>query len=608
MAGQGRKSTSGMLRIPGVFGDIQVNSCRNPACSNFGNPAMPFIRRGRPSSGAAASRDDYVLSGDSRVAPDSFLKCKRCLRTLSIKSNAAIAAELSRISAYLEPRPEPSCRTPDCANAGVGVYSRPEAYAAHGGRGGAQRFRCKACRKTFSVERKATARQKAPHLNRTVFAEVVSKKPLRGIMEVTGLSASAVYDKLDFLYRQCRGFAGERERRAHRVERKRVQLCVDRQDYMINWRAKSARKNIQLTAICTVEVDSQYVLGHHLNFDPDINQTEVEDAAALNGDFAPGTRSYFRAQPQYWLNAEFARLAGTSKTDIRPDFDGEEMTVDELIAVKSRWESILPDPERPDLPGRGNQLSPDGVMTYLDYTAYAHARLVRRFVSGARYVTIYSDQDEVLRAAFISAFAPKILMEEAEMAYVQFQKQMTIDEKKDLMRKSSKVVASLAQASGETEQAAIVKFMADEYAAAASSKPDWRKRWIPHPRSTINEPKRRVLYLTDTGNKTPEHIGWTLAGATLAPVDNYFMRLRRKINYLERPIPTRSNASRLWSGYHAYDPKRVLQMLEIFRTYTNYIRTKDGKSTPAMKFGLAKGPVRFEDIIYWMPKVPTYPI
>src|SRR5690606_14648177 len=114
-------------------------------------------------------------------------------------------------------------------------------------------------------------------------------------------------------------------------------------------------------------------------------------------------------------------------------------------------------------------VSPDGVMTHLEYTAYAHARLVRRFVSGARYATIYSDQDEVLRAAFISAFAPKILMEGAEMAYVQFQKQMTIDEKKDLMRKSNKVVASLTQASDDTEQAAIVKFMADEYAAAASS-------------------------------------------------------------------------------------------------------------------------------------------
>jgi hypothetical protein len=164
---------------------------------------------------------------------------------------------------------------------------------------------------------------------------------------------------------------------------------------------------------------------------------------------------------------------------------------------------------------------------------------------------------------------------------------------------------SLAQASGDTEQAAIVKFMANEYAAAVSRGPDWRKRWIPHHRSRINEPKRRILYLTDTGNKTSEHIGWTLAGATLAPVDNYFMCLRRKINYLERHIPTRSNASRLWNGYHAYDPKRVLQMLEIFRVYTNYIHTKDGKNTPAVKFGLAKGPVRFEDIIYWMPKVET---
>jgi hypothetical protein len=42
---------------------------------------------------------------------------------------------------------------------------------------------------------------------------------------------------------------------------------------------------------------------------------------------------------------------------------------------------------------------------------------------------------------------------------------------------------------------------------------------------------------------------------TLAPVDTYFMRLRRKINYLERPIPTRANANRLRSGLRLGTPK-----------------------------------------------------
>ncbi|MGC9370503.1 MAG: hypothetical protein ACP5DX_13270 [Paracoccaceae bacterium] len=47
---------------------------------------------------------------------------------------------------------------------------------------------------------------------------------------------------------------------------------------------------------------------------------------------------------------------------------------------------------------------------------------------------------------------------------------------------------------------------------------------VPHPRDALNEPERRILYLADAGDKDLEDIGWTMSGATLAPMDNYFMR------------------------------------------------------------------------------------
>ena len=46
---------------------------------------------------------------------------------------------------------------------------------------------------------------------------------------------------------------------------------------------------------------------------------------------------------------------------------------------------------------------------------------------------------------------------------------------------------------------------------------------------------------------------------------------------------------------------RVVQLLEIFRAYTNFIWTDTKGQTPAMKFGLAKGAIRVEDILYWRP-------
>ena len=143
--------------------------------------------------------------------------------------------------------------------------------------------------------------------------------------------------------------------------------------------------------------------------------------------------------------------------------------------------------------------------------------------------------------------------------------------------------------------------MADFYAPQKARHSGWRSRWVPHPKDTLNEPERRILYLSGTGDKDLEDVGWTLSGATLAPVDTYYMQIRRGLQYLKRPIPSHTNAGKLYDGYSAYDPRRVAQYLEIFRVYTNYIKTDAKGFTPAMRFGLACGPVRFEDILYFWP-------
>lgn len=41
-------------------------------------------------------------------------------------------------------------------------------------------------------------------------------------------------------------------------------------------------------------------------------------------------------------------------------------------------------------------------------------------------------------------------------------------------------------------------------------------------------------------------------------------------------------------------------MLEIFRTYFNYCEVGEDGMTPAMRMGLARGPVASEDILYFL--------
>ncbi len=43
----------------------------------------------------------------------------------------------------------------------------------------------------------------------------------------------------------------------------------------------------------------------------------------------------------------------------------------------------------------------------------------------------------------------------------------------------------------------------------------------------------------------------------------------------------------------------VVKLLDIFRVYYNYCVVGQDKKTPAMRLGLAKAPIREEDIIYF---------
>ena len=52
-------------------------------------------------------------------------------------------------------------------------------------------------------------------------------------------------------------------------------------------------------------------------------------------------------------------------------------------------------------------------------------------------------------------------------------------------------------------------------------------------------------------------------------------------------------------GYSAYNPESIVRLLGIFRVFYNYCLPGKDKKTPAMRIGLAKGPVSLEDIIYY---------
>ncbi|WP_288105875.1 hypothetical protein [Limnobacter sp.] len=138
------------------------------------------------------------------------------------------------------------------------------------------------------------------------------------------------------------------------------------------------------------------------------------------------------------------------------------------------------------------------------------------------------------------------------------------------------------------------------YAVTSSAK----LKWVTHPLPNMSEPEKRVCWLTDHGqfsnnDDDQRHLANLYLMASLNPIDRFFNQLRRKLAYLERGIATASKAGRMWHGYQPYKPEHVQLVLDIYKTYYNYclVSGKD-KKTPAMRLGLAKGPLSIEDILY----------
>lgn len=170
-------------RFPEPASGVQVNFCKNIKCEAFGVPET--LNRVRRPKGTSSKSGDYIRSGDSRG--NVRMQCGLCGSKNPLRSNEAIAQELSRLSGHIFDAREPCCPNEDCSSQTISVTT-PGFYARNGKTpSGTPRWRCNACRKTFAGTAAPAARQRKPHKNRDVFALLMNKVPMKRIAEVTGL-------------------------------------------------------------------------------------------------------------------------------------------------------------------------------------------------------------------------------------------------------------------------------------------------------------------------------------------------------------------------------------------------------------------------------------
>jgi hypothetical protein len=244
---------------------------------------------------------------------------------------------------------------------------------------------------------------------------------------------------------------------------------------------------------------------------------------------------------------------------------------------------------------------------------YAHIQFVSRLLQRAKKIRFFADQESGIRAAIMAAVPGRVLNRTADAFYVKVLKDFTVDQKRVMVGNSKRRLAQVAADQGVSAEAAEL-LVAQEEMDRMATIGKWGDRWFRHPISDMREPEKLVCWLTDIDppetdamerrHQRDHHALLHLKG-TVTAVDRFFMQVRRGLTLAERGIVSASAERRLWFGKNAYNPGVLVKVLSIFRTYFNYCEVGQDGKTPAMRLGLAKGPIAPEAIVYFSPEQPA---
>lgn len=402
----------------------------------------------------------------------------------------------------------------------------------------------------------------------------------------TELNRKTLYGKMDFIYRQCLAFSGEREQRLLAgMELSKLYLSTDRQTLMVNWSQRKDRRNVMLQAIATADLKSGYVFGMDLNFDPSLDLDDVEREAAKLGDSAKAQA--YRRFARLWLGVDYKKAVEASAERKAAKKGRRRSTLDTLAAeIQDLYDDaeLREDVEEVVSLDKDEKLPNTGVEVRDQYTVYAHFLMIERLLGHAKKVRCYMDQDSGFRAAFMAAFHKQVKERRADGWFVKVMKEATIDQKDAAVSRAKKRMQEVKDANPTLDELGVKILMTLEEMDRMSTVGRWDDRWLVHPVPSKAEPDKRLCWLTDIGlpedpeyvpgpdqegNDELRHAARLYLKGSLHAVDRFFMQVRRSVRLAERSITTASSDRRTWHGYAAYQPYNLAKVLSIYKTAYN---------------------------------------
>lgn len=467
------------LIVPEAHSGIQINFCKNPNCKNFGRPPLrgEVPRRGR---GADNRHIPYGRTGGKSSA--LTLVCKNCGEYPPIKSNQSVAEEFQRMKSELDLPGPPCCPNPICENSVVPI-STPGYYKKNGRtRSGFQRYTCKSCGKTFSGEITPTKRQRIKHKNKRIFELLVNKVPIRRICALEKINPEMFYNRVDFIFRQCRWFSASREKRL--VEGKpipRLYMSSDRQEYHVNWHDQADKRTTILKGMGTADNKSGYVFGLHLDFDPSLDSHAINAEAKSSGDtkLPPAYRRHARV----WLDADYRQRQLKQLQRAGQNSVSQNGTNSLEETIQDTYESTVEreDVESPDTPQDSEKLPNRGMQLHSEYTMYGHFMYLRHLLPGVEKLRFFLDQDSGIRAACLGAFPEEVKLRRVDAFYVRTGKKMTVSEKKRLVNETAMRFDNVRDQYPLLSDDEIRALIMRENIRSAQEFGKWNDRWVIYP-------------------------------------------------------------------------------------------------------------------------------
>lgn len=556
------------LKVKKVSG-LNVNFCRNQLCNEFGKTTNGVVinnkNEGKQWHCNACKKDKKLYSNDAVIKTYQEMTGRRYISDLK--------------------NTKESCKNKECSSHGHSVKDFPALYKKNGKqKDGSQRYQCKSCNKTLTMSKKKSmyAFHRKDHKNKGVFMSLMQGLGIRKTSYLNEINVQTVYGKMEFFYKECLKFNHHFDKKLSNKKYNEISVAHDGLHLTTNWRinpksSETSNSSNQLEVSVCIDANSGYVLVQTIPFDTSVKSQEINEFARTSGEL--DLEICDREYPHYLYYDE------------APSGD---RYLDTLRSKFNNWVDI------------------HGIKLQENYAYMAHYYSLSLLTKNTKRLVVYSDAETHLFESLLgSLFTDKINKKSFKYYKIHNEYQGSKPELREHGQSvRNKQVYAFLEALKDKKDEREINLSDNELDATefikGCKKIEWKllseltKKSVevlqagkPKDALTrvVSEPKalnQEISLPHQTFDKDEiDSVTEDVMKLSINRVDSYFNNIR-VMSFFDRSRSEVKPVKANWKNGRSYDPKKLIMLAEIFKTYYNFIKVGTDGETPAQRMGLTK--------------------